>query len=95
LGEGYLEGFYGLAKKYFYWLLFSCTALTLFSGCTYDVLTKDVLYEIANNPHILKNGERGEPKKPEDIQYYISKKVKLELRETYPELDVTMNMDIL
>ena len=70
-------------KRYFYLLLLSCVVLTVFSGC-YSVLTKRDLTkrdfkELESNPPIDKYGERKEPEKPEDIQYYISTKVTLKL----------------
>jgi hypothetical protein len=72
-----------LKKRYFCLLLLSCVALTVFSGCDSIPrkrdLTKRDFNELKNYPPIDKYGERKEPEKPEDIQYYISTKVILKL----------------
>jgi hypothetical protein len=65
-------------KRYFYLLLLSCVVLTVFSSCKTIDLKKSVFDDLINNPPIIE-GERQEPKKPEDIQYYVSKKVTLKL----------------
>jgi len=61
-------------KKYFHCLLLSCVALTLFSGCASKTpITKTIIEDIARP---------GVNKKPEDFQYYISKKITLTLNQT-------------
>jgi hypothetical protein len=70
-------------KRYFYLLLLSCVILAVFSGC-YSVLTAKDFYDLRNYPPRDEYGEPKEPKKPEDIQYYVSKKVTLKLNSTPP-----------
>jgi len=73
-------------KRYFYLLLLSCVVLTVFSGC--DSFPKDLrakdFYELRNYPTVDEYGEPKEPKKPEDIQYYVSKKITLKLDSIPP-----------
>jgi hypothetical protein len=61
-------------KRHFYWLLLSCAVLTVFSGCASKTpITKTIIEDIAMP---------GVNKKPEDFQYYISKKITLTLDQT-------------
>lgn len=61
-------------KRHFYLLLLSCVLLTVFSGCASKTpITKTIIEDIAM-PSVNK--------KPEDFQYYISKKVTLTLKQT-------------
>jgi len=74
-------------KRYFYLLLLSCVVLTVFSGCnSYSALTKNDFDELKNNPPRDEYGEPKEPKKPEDLQYYLSKNVTLKLNSTPPSV---------
>jgi len=67
-------------KKHFYWLLLSCVVLTAFSGCaTKTPITKTIIEDIAM-PDVNK--------KPQDFQYYISKKITLTLNQTKLPLKV-------
>jgi len=67
-------------RKYFYWLLLSCVVLTLFSGCaTHTAITKKIIDNITK-PEVNK--------KPEDLQYFISKKIILELQDAPPNYTV-------
>lgn len=67
-------------KRHLYWLLLSCVILAEFSGCTTDIpITKSVFNGLENNPPII-NKKRQEPKKPEDLQYYVSSKITLKLK---------------
>jgi len=63
-------------KRYFYLSFPLLVVLTVFSGCMTPV-TKNDFNALASNPPINKSGEREEPKKPEDLQYYSSKKITL------------------
>jgi hypothetical protein len=77
----------GFIKRYFYLLLLSCVVLTVFSGCNTGPtvpLTENDFYELKNYPTVDEYGEPKDPKKPEDLQYYVSKKVTLKLVSTPP-----------
>jgi len=76
-------------KGYVYCLLLTCIVLASFSGCRTAITRKD-FDNLANYPLII-DGKVQEPKKPETLQYYISKKVKLELYETPQEYTVDKN----
>jgi len=76
-------------KRYFYLLLVLCVVLTVFSGCNTVPLTEKDFYELKNYPPIDEYGEPKEPKKPEDLQYYVSKKITLELNSTPPPVLTT------
>jgi hypothetical protein len=56
----------------------------VFSGCYSVPLTKNDFYELRNYPPIDEYGEPKEPKKPEDIQYYVSKNITLKLNSIPP-----------
>jgi hypothetical protein len=82
-----------IQKRYFYLVLLSCVVLTVFSGCCsfQDAnsfkrrdLREGDFYELRNYPLVDEYGEPKESKKPEDIQYYISKKVTLKLNSIPP-----------
>jgi len=61
-------------KRHLYRLLLSCVLLTLFSGCASKTpITKTIIEDIAM-PDVNK--------KPEDFQYFISKKITLTLNQT-------------
>jgi hypothetical protein len=51
------------------------------------MLTEKDINDLANSPP-AKDGEQEKPKKPEDIQYYLSKKITLKLLSEHPELTV-------
>jgi len=75
-------------KRYFYLFLLSCVVLTVFSGCcsfqeAISLKKRDLSKIDFDN---LKNYPPGdeEPKKPEDLQYYVSKKVTLKLNSIPP-----------
>ena len=69
-------------------MLLSCIVLNVFSGCRTIDVTKRVFKELADNPPIIE-GEWQEPKKPEDLQYYISEKLILTLRDQPYDYTVT------
>ena len=75
-------------KRYFYLFLLSCVVLTVFSGCcsfqeAISLKKRDLSKIDFDN---LKNYPPGdeEPKKPEDLQYYVSRKVTLKLNSIPP-----------
>jgi hypothetical protein len=75
-----MERFMACQKRHFYWLLLSCAVLTVFSGCASKTpITKTIIEDIAM-PDVNK--------KPEDLQYFISKKIILTLNQTKLPLKV-------
>ena len=71
-------------KRYFYLLLISCVVLTVFSGCNTIPLTEEIFNELRNYPTVDEYGEPKDPKKPEDLQYRVSKNITLKLNSTPP-----------